>query len=78
MPATSAAQRRLFAIAEHHPDQLRSKNKGLADLPQKTLHDFAATPEKGLPRRKTYAADGCAGASYLEDGGSDWLSRFGR
>lgn len=52
MPATSVAQRRLFAMALHHPDQLHSKNKGLASLPKKTLHDFAAVPEKGLPTKK--------------------------
>jgi hypothetical protein len=48
MPAVSESQRRLFAVAEHHPDQLYAKNRGLAELPQKTLHDFAAT--KGLTK----------------------------
>jgi len=48
MPATSEPQRRLFAIADHHPDQLYARNKGLADLPHKTLHEFAAT--KGLTK----------------------------
>lgn len=43
MPAVSEAQRRLFAIAEHHPSALHKANKGLAKLPKKTLHDFAAT-----------------------------------
>lgn len=55
MAATSVAQRRLFAVAEHDPSALSPKNKGLADLSHKTLHDFAATPEKGLPEHK---ADG--------------------
>ena len=49
MPAKSKAQRIVFAIAEHHPDELYRKNKGLADLPKSTLHEFAATKEKGLP-----------------------------
>jgi hypothetical protein len=48
MPATSEAQRRLFAIAEHHPSQLYKENRGLARLPHKTLHEFAAT--KGLTK----------------------------
>ncbi len=49
MPATSKAQRRLFAIAEHDPSALYSQNKGLASLSHSTLHDFAAVKEKGLP-----------------------------
>ncbi len=48
-PARSKAQRAVFAIAEHHPEQLQAKNAKLADLPRNTLHDFAATPSKGLP-----------------------------
>lgn len=51
MPATSRAQRRLFAIAEYHPDELNAKNKSLASLPRKTLHEFSSTPDKGLPYR---------------------------
>jgi hypothetical protein len=56
MPSTSVAQRRLFAVAEHHPEELYSKNKRLAGLSHQTLHDFAATSEKGLPQRKGFAA----------------------
>ena len=51
MPSTSKAQRRLFAIAEHHPEELYARNKSLAKLPQQTLHDFAATKEKNLPKK---------------------------
>lgn len=50
MPAKSEAQRRLFAVAEHHPEMLYKKNRGLASLPHKTLHEFAAT--KGLKRQR--------------------------
>ena len=49
MPAESKAQRIAMAIAEHHPEDLYEKNKGLADMSHKQLHEFAATPEKGLP-----------------------------
>lgn len=49
MPAKSKAQRVAMAIAEHHPEQLNPENKGLADMSKKDLHDFASTPEKGLP-----------------------------
>ena len=52
MPATSVAQRKLFAIAEHNPSMLHKRNRGLANLQHKTLHDFASTPEKGLPQHK--------------------------
>lgn len=38
-----------MAIAEHHPEQLNAKNKGLLDMSHKQLHEFAATSEKGLP-----------------------------
>lgn len=46
MPAQSEAQRRLFAMAEHDPGSLYPKNKSLANLPHKTLHEFAATKGK--------------------------------
>ena len=61
MPAKSEAQRRLFAVALHSPEKLRSENKSLASLSKETLHDFAATSgklpyrehkEKSKPRRK--------------------------
>lgn len=51
MPAVSKAQRRLFAVAEHSPDKLYAKNRSLAKVSKKSLHDFAATPEKSLPKR---------------------------
>ena len=49
MPAVSVKQRRAIAIAEHEPDKLYSKNKGLLAMSKSQLHDFAATPEKNLP-----------------------------
>ncbi len=47
MPAKSESQRKLFAIAEHAPGKLYKKNAGLARLPRKTLHEFAATKGAG-------------------------------
>jgi len=38
-----------MAIAEHHPEQLRGK---APDMTKSQLHDFAATPRKGLPVAK--------------------------
>ena len=49
MPAVSRNQRIAMAIAEHHPEQLNEADKGLAEMSHKQLHDFASTPEKGLP-----------------------------
>lgn len=51
MPATSQAQQRAMAIAEHHPEELKGKNRGLLKMTHKELHDFASTPRKGLPKR---------------------------
>lgn len=51
MPAVSAAQRRLFGLAEHNPGKLYAKNAGLAKLPHQTLHDFASASEKNLPAK---------------------------
>ena len=50
MPAKSKAQRIAAAIAEHHPEQLYARNKGLAQMTRTQQHHFAATKEKGLPQ----------------------------
>lgn len=49
MPAKSEAQQELMAIAEHHPEKVKGKNKGVLKMTHQQLHDFAATPRKGLP-----------------------------
>lgn len=41
-----------MAIAEHHPEKLKKKNRGLLRMSHSQLHDFASTPESGLPTRK--------------------------
>lgn len=51
MPAESKAQRQVMAIAEHHPEQLYKRNRGLLAMSKEQLHDFAATKEKGLPQK---------------------------
>jgi hypothetical protein len=51
MPAKSQTQQQLFAIAEHHPEKLYARNKGLKKMSHEQLHDFAATPRKGLPKK---------------------------
>lgn len=49
MPAKSEAQRKLMAIAEHHPEKVNPENRGVLEMSKKDLHDFASTSEKGLP-----------------------------
>ncbi len=49
MPAVSRAQAIAMAIAEHHPEKLHAKNKGLAQMSKDQLHDYASTPRKELP-----------------------------
>ena len=51
MPATSVAQRQMMAIAEHHPGELYARNKAALGMTKEQLHDFAATKQKGLPKR---------------------------
>lgn len=51
MPAVSKKQRVAMAIAEHHPEKLYKRNKGMKKMSQEQLHDYASTPEKNLPKR---------------------------
>jgi len=41
-----------MAIAEHHPEKLYKRNKGLKKMSKSQLSDFASTEEKGLPAKK--------------------------
>lgn len=49
MPSVSRAQRIAISIAEHHPEELYARNKGLLGMTHGQMHDFASTPEKNLP-----------------------------
>lgn len=51
MPALSVKQRRAMAIAEHNPEELYGRNRGLLKMSKSQLHDFASTKEKGLPKQ---------------------------
>lgn len=48
MPATSKAQQRFFAIAEHAPSKLR---KAAPKMSKAKMHEFAATKVKNLPAK---------------------------
>jgi hypothetical protein len=50
MPAVSEKQREAMAIAEHEPEKLYAKNKGMLKMTHQQLHDFAAT--SGLKNKK--------------------------
>lgn len=52
MPSVSKKQRKVMAIAEHHPEELNPENRGLLKMTHQQLHDFASTKEKGLPETK--------------------------
>lgn len=42
----SEKQREAAAIAEHHPEKLYKKNRGLLKMSMKQLHDFSSGPVK--------------------------------
>ena len=52
MPAKSKAQRRMMAIAEHHPEKLYARNRGVLEMSKGQLSHFATTPERRLPKTK--------------------------
>lgn len=55
MPAVSDAQRKAIAIAEHNPNKLYARNKGLLKMSPQDMHDFAST--KGLSKSKGLLKD---------------------
>ena len=52
MPAVSVKQRKAMAIAEHEPEKLYARNRGMMGMSLSDLKHYAGTPEKGLPKRK--------------------------
>lgn len=55
MPAVSKKQRIATAIAEHAPNKLYARNKGLLKMTHEQLHEFSSTKEKNLPLVKKAA-----------------------
>lgn len=53
----SKSQRQVAAIAKHHPGKLYKRNRGMLKMTKSQLHDFAATKEKGLPKKKKKKTD---------------------
>lgn len=52
MPGTSRNQVIAMRIAEHHPEKLYDRNKGMLRMKSGDLHDFAVTKTAGLPKKK--------------------------
>lgn len=68
MPAVSEKERRLMAIAEHHPEMVHEENKGVLQMSHKQLHDYATTSEKGLPIKKKRAGQIAAIKKHMMKG----------
>jgi hypothetical protein len=51
MPSESKAQQSVMAIAEHNPSKLYKRNRGVLTMSKAQLHDYAASPRKGLPNK---------------------------
>ena len=51
MPAVSRNQQVAAAIAEHHPDKLYKRNRGLLEMEHDDLHEYASTKRRRLPQR---------------------------
>lgn len=49
MPAKSVAQQEMMAIAEHEPDKLYARNRGVLKMSKGQMHDFASGSQKGKP-----------------------------
>jgi|SRR3990167_1916569 len=45
-PAHSEKQRKAMAIAEHHPEKLCKKNKGMLKMSKEQLHEYASKKGK--------------------------------
>ncbi len=45
MPSVTEKQREAMAIAEHHPEQLYKKNRGMLKMSHQQLHEFASSVE---------------------------------
>lgn len=48
MPAKTEKQRKMMAIAEHQPEKLYKRNRGVLKMSHKQLHEFASKKDKGF------------------------------
>ena len=80
MPATSQKQARYFRWLEHAPDAAGAREK--SGLSHQQMHDFATTPDRGLPKQASPKADGKMATNTIfqqkESTGKkrpDWMER---
>lgn len=55
MPAVSKSQQQFMAICEHNPKHAKGKCPSMS---KDKMHDFAATPTKGLPKKSPNSLKG--------------------
>lgn len=53
MPSVSEKQRVAMAIAEHHPEKLYKKNRGMLGMSHQQLHEFASRVVKSKRKKKS-------------------------
>lgn len=49
MPSQTEKQRRMMAIAEHEPQKLYKRNRGVLSMTKKQLHEFASSTKSSPP-----------------------------
>lgn len=57
MPSKSIEQQRLMQIAEHHPEEVSKKNRGVLKMSHQQLHDFASGSEKRKPEYASHPSE---------------------
>ena len=50
MPATSRAMQQAAAIALHHPEKLKARNRSMLRMTDEQLREYASTSHQGLPK----------------------------
>lgn len=68
-PAVSAKQRAAMSIAEHSPEELYPRNKGLLKMSQNQLSDFASTKGLGAPKKQRNIPGGLTRPRNTKSGG---------
>ena len=48
MPATSEKQRKMMMVAEHEPEKLYERNRGVLSMTQGQMHDFATKKKRTM------------------------------
>lgn len=57
MPAKNEKQRVAMAIAEHEPEKLYKRNRGMLKMSKEQLHDFAVKSEKSTKGSPSFTPD---------------------